>query len=214
MDKLDFKKEYRDLYLPKSRPVLIEVPPMPFLMVDGEGAPESESYQSAIGLLYTLSFTVKMSKFGPHQPQGYVDYVLPPLEGLWDSPAGGLGERDRWSWTAMIRLPDYVTDEVFAWALAEAHGKKPGLDYARVRREVYREGLCVQMLHIGPYAAEPESLRLMQEYLAQHGLRDDVGAGRRHHEIYLSDPRRVAPEKLRTVLRHPVRASGAEDGRE
>ena len=202
----DFKKEYKDLYMPKSAPMLIDVPPMSFIMLDGRGDPNGEEYQNALGTLYALSYTVKMSKMGGKQPPGYFEYVVPPLEGLWwcDGDAFDLNKRDRWLWTSMIRQPEFVTAEVFAWAKEAAKKKKPEFDYDKARFETFREGLCVQAMHTGPFDDEPATLARMQAFIEQNGLKSAVGAERKHHEIYLSDPRKTAPEKLKTVLRLPV----------
>ena len=225
-DKLDFKKQYPDLYLPKCTPVLIDVPAMPFLMVDGVGAPQDEDYQQALSVLYALTFTIKMSKLQKPKPgatgfaagiPGYREYVVPPLEGLWwCEDADGRREaldfqrpRSDWRWTSMIRQPDFVTPEVFAWAADEARRKKPELPVERARFEVFAEGLCVQRLHIGPYAEEAATVADMLAYMEQNGLTNESGYARPHHELYLSDPRRTAPERLKTVLRLPVaRAAG------
>ena len=205
-EKLDFKKLYRDLYLPKAKPMVITVPPILFMMTDGTGAPEGENYQQAISALYALSFTIKMSKMGGRQPAGYVEYVIPPLEGLWNGAGQGLNpDRDSWKWTSMLRQPDFVNEEVFRWAREEVRAKKPDVDVDRVRLAVYDEGLCVQMLHVGPYSTEETTLAVMSAFMEEQGLQDDCGEARRHHELYLGDPRRCAPDKLKTVLRHPVK---------
>ena len=173
-------------------------------MVDGRGAPEEPSYQEAVSLLYSVAFTIKMSKRNGSQPEGYFDYVVPPLEGLWNCSEEGVHpDRSRWVWTSLLRQPEFVTGEVFRWAVAQAARKKPELDYARVRLEPYGEGLCVQMLHMGPYSREQETVDTLAAFLEREGLVYDHG--RRHHEIYLSDPRRCAPERLKTVLRLPVK---------
>lgn len=206
-DKLDFKREYRDLYLPPKRPILLEVPGMNFLMVDGEEAPQGERYQEAVGLLYAVAFTIKMSRLSGDTPAGYRDFVVPPLEGLWEFGPEGFdpAHKGNWKWTSLLRLPDFVTPEVFAWAKERAQAKKrDSLDFSRIRFASFSEGLCVQMMHIGPYETESSSLEKMQEFMLENGLADLAFTGRRHHELYLSDPRRTAPEKLRTVLRHPV----------
>lgn len=204
-DKLDFKKEYKDLYFPKAEPMLITVPPIPFLMVNGTGDPQGESYQSAMQILYSLTFTVKMSKMSGKTPAGYVDYVLPPLEGLWDCSAKGFDpDRSKWVWTSMIRLPGFVTQEVLAWAVREVSAKKPELDFSRARLQVYDEGLCVQIMHTGPYSTEQESIDKIARFIENNHLQDACGTERSHHEIYMSDPRKCAPERLKTVLRHPV----------
>ncbi len=204
--KFDYKKEYKDLYMPKNKPVMIEVPAINFIMIDGAGDPSNTEYQLAVGALYALSYTIKMSKMGGSQPQGYFEYVVPPLEGLWWISGGAFDfeKRDNWLWTAMIRQPEFVTTEVFAWAYEECARKKPELDLGKARLETFTEGLCVQMMHLGPYANEPESVALMRTFMAENGLVDETGSERKHHEIYLSDPRKTAAEKLRTVLRHPV----------
>lgn len=206
-EKLDYKKEYKDLYSPKDKPSFIKVPPIAFFLVDGHGDPNGADYQNAVGVLYALTFTVKMSKMSGRQPEGYFEYVVPPLEGLWDCNDGAfdLHRRDAWCWTSMIRQPEFVTPEVFAWALQEAAAKKPALDFSGARFETFDEGPCVQMLHTGPFSTEHETVGKIEQFIAAHHWRDDCGGGRRHHEIYLSDPRKCAPEKMKTVLRHPVR---------
>lgn len=206
MGKLDYKKEYRDLYLPKGKPAFIDVPAIPFIMVDGHGDPDGEEYHNSVEMLYAISFTIKMSKMNGTQPEGYFDYVVPPLEGLWgcDEVPFDLQKRDTWCWTSMIRQPEFVTEEVFHRACGLAAKKKPELDFSGARLAVYAEGPCVQMMHIGPFCEEPASLALMEEYMRENNLIDDC-AERLHHEIYLSDPRKTAPEKMKTVLRHPVR---------
>jgi hypothetical protein len=209
-DKVDFKKDYKDLYLPKTKPMLIEVPEMHFIMVDGAGDPNSEGYQQAIGILYGLTFTIKMSKMSGKQPSGYYEYVVPPLEGLWWIAGGAFSfdQRRNWLWTSMIRQPEFVTPAVFDWAVEECGRKKPELDLARARLKTYTEGLCVQIMHIGPYSDEPRSVELMKVFMAENNMIDETGSERKHHEIYLSDPRKTAPEKLKTVLRHSVASGG------
>lgn len=206
-EKLDFKKAYKDLYLPGTEPAMIEVPPIRAILVDGLGAPEGASYQEATQLLYSLSFTIKMSKMKGAQPQGYRDYVVPPLEGFWDmgDQPFDLSAREQWRWTSMIRQPEFVTREVFDWAVGEAAKKKPELDFARARLADVEEGLCVQSMHIGPYSEEPATMARLEAYIAGHSLVPDHSEQRRHHEIYLSDPRKTAPQRLKTVLRVPVR---------
>jgi hypothetical protein len=208
-EKLDYKKEYRDLYMPPKKPVLIDVPSMRFIMMDGRGDPRQEEYQHSVEALYALSYTIKMSKMKGSQPPGYFDYVVPPLEGLWWISKGAfdLQERDNWLWTSMIRQPEFVTPDVFSWALEECRRKKAGIDLAQARLATFQEGLCVQMMHVGPFASEPETLAVMQAFMAEHNLADETGSERKHHEIYLSDPRKTPPEKLKTVLRHPVACS-------
>ncbi|RCX17218.1 hypothetical protein DFR58_108112 [Anaerobacterium chartisolvens] len=205
-DKLDYKKEFKDLYMPKNKPSLIDVPPMNFILINGKGSPQQEEYQNAISILYALSFTIKMSKMSGNQPQGYFEYVVPPLEGLWWCENGGFDfeKRDIWRWTSMMRQPEFVTMEVFKWAFDECKKKKPELDISRARFEQFTEDLCVQMMHTGPYSDEPKSIEMMGKFVEESNLVDVTGIDRKHHEIYLSDPRKTAPEKLRTVLRHPV----------
>lgn len=209
-DKFDFKTAYKDLYLPGKKPSLIEVPAMTFFMVDGVGDPQGESYQEAMSILYSLTFTVKMSKMSGQVPEGYFDYVLPPLEGLWETPGncftGDMEQRKQWKWTSMIRQPDFVTPSVFQWAKEQAAKKHPEIDFSRARLEEYAEGLSAQVMHWGPYSEEQVTIDRLQGFIKENGLR--FHAGYRHHEIYLGDPRKTAPERLRTVLRHPV-----EDGK-
>ena len=207
MNKLDYKKEYKDFYLPKQKPMLIDVPHMQFIMIDGQGVPQGSAYQDALQALYALTFIIKMSKMGNKQIPGYVEYVVPPLEGLWWSADGALDfmqPKSSWCWTSMIRQPDFVTEEVFQWALAECSRKKPQIDTSKARFCSFTEGLCVQMLHIGSYEKESASLEQMQDFMKQNNLKNMTGKQRKHHEIYLSDPRKTAVERLKTVLRLPV----------
>lgn len=203
----DYKKEYKDLYLPKRKPALIEIPPINFVMADGEADPNNNpAFQQATELLYGICFTIKMSKMKGNQPKGYFEYVVPPLEGLWWIDEGGFSfeQRDNWKWTLMIRQPEFVDQEVFAWSLRELAKKKPDLNLAKIRFESFNEGLCVQMMHIGPYSTEPETMQIIENYIEQNGLADRVGIDGKHHEIYLSDPRKSNQQTLKTVLRHPV----------
>ncbi|RSK27591.1 transcriptional regulator [Bacillus sp. HMF5848] len=205
--KLDFKKEYKDLYMPKAKPMLIDVPAMNFIMVDGTGDPNNNpSFEEAVELLYGLSYSIKMSKTKGLQPPGYFEYVVPPLEGLWwvDEGVFSFEQRDNWKWTVMIRQPDFVTDSVFLQATKELHKKKPHVPVDRARFDSFTEGLCVQMMHKGPYATEPDTMKVMEAFMKQEGVKDKVGLGGMHHEIYLSDPRKSKPENNKTVLRHPV----------
>lgn len=213
MDKLDYKKEYKDLYQPKAKPMLIDVPEMLFIAVDGKGNPNTcAEYKEALEILYGLSFTVKMSKMNGTQPEGYFDYVVPPLEGLWytegcDGFFDGmkLTDKDRFQWTSMIRQPEFVTESVFESAKAALQKKKPLLDLGKARLVKMTEGRCVQLMHIGPYDDEPASIEKMKRFAEENGYAEDFSEKRFHHEIYLSDPRKCAPERLRTVIRHPVR---------
>jgi len=215
-DALDFKKAFRDLYWPSLEPSEILVPAMTFVMTDGRGDPNAEggAYQQAVELLYALAYAIKMSPKHRQAPDGYYDYVVPPLEGLWwkEDPADfDFSNKEKFCWTMMIRQPEFVTPKVFEKACAEVKKKKPALDTDKARLQVFEEGLCVQAMHIGPYATEDATLKKIETFIRNHGLVDDIsavttgGTVRRHHEIYLGDPRKTAPEKLRTVLRHPVR---------
>lgn len=207
----DYKKEYRNLYMPKDKPVLVTVPAMNFIMVDGAGDPNNPEFQQTVEVLYGVSFTIKMSKMKGNQPEGYFEYVVPPLEGLWWIDGGGFSfeKRDNWKWTLMIRQPEFVTREFSEWACNELENKKRGLSAKEVRFETFDEGLCVQALHIGPYATEPETMAKIDDYIKANALKDKVGQGGKHHEIYLSDPRKGNPENMKTVLRHPVEKAGA-----
>ena len=205
----DFKKEYREFYLPKNRPGIVTVPSMNYIAVRGQGDPNREDgeYKQAIGLLYGIAFTIKMSKMGDHRIDGYFDFVVPPLEGFWwqDGVAGiDYARKDDFKWISVIRLPDFVTKDDFAWAVEEATRKKKA-DFSKAEFWTCNEGLCVQCMHIGPYDDEPATVSMMHEYLEQQGYVLDITEQRLHHEIYLSDARKVAPEKLKTVIRHPVR---------
>lgn len=230
--KLDYKKEFPDLYLPKKKPVLIDVPEMVFIQVEGSGNPNtSAAYADALAVLYGLSFGIKMNlKFGrvPEELLGGADmeksaaflegnYVVPPLEGLWwdkDMAFDGknLVDKDRLSWISMIRQPDEVSEELFVWAKKNLQEKKPELDVSGAKLVRYGEGMCAQLLHAGPYDEEPASIELLEAFIEDAGYEEDfhmgspeLSAGRYHHEIYLGDPRRTAPERLKTVIRHPVR---------
>ena len=205
----DFKKEYKEFYLPKSQPQLITVPPMNYIAVRGVGDPNEEggAYKEAIELLYGIAFTIKMSKRSSHMIDGYFDYVVPPLEGFWSQQGADIIDFSRKSdfhWISVIRLPDFVTEEDFDWAVAAAEKKKK-TDFSKVEFLTVDEGLCVQIMHIGRFDDEPESIRLMDAYLEENGFINDISDKRLHHEIYLSDARRVSPDKLKTVIRHPVR---------
>ena len=211
MEKMDYKKAYKDLYMPKKKPSAIQVPKMTFIMVDGRGNPNtSNDYEDALEILYGLSFTIKMSKMSGRQPEGYFEYVVPPLEGLWwadDCAFDGrnITDKDMFCWTSMIRQPEFVTSEVFEWAKAELKKKKPEIDFTKTRLETWEEGLCCQIMHIGPYDNEPATIEVLEEYIQASGYITDISDQRWHHEIYLGDPRRTKPENLKTVIRHPIR---------
>ena len=207
----DYKKEYKEFYLPPKTPELIDIPSMNFAAVRGKGNPNEEDgeYKSSIGLLYGIAFTIKMSRLGSRKIEGYFEYVVPPLEGLWwQKGVSGIdySKKETFEWISMIRLPDFVTKEDFDWAVAEAT-KRKGLDFSRTEFFTYREGLCVQCMHVGPYDAEPATIEKMDAYAAERGYAVDIGASRFHHEIYLGDPRRCDETKLKAVIRHPVAES-------
>ncbi len=204
----DYKKEYKEFYLPPKKPQIIEIPAMNFVSVCGRGDPNEPdgAYQRAIQILYGIAFTIKMSCKGAHKIDGYFSYVVPPLEGLWQQE--GIFELDTFrkedfQWRSMIRLPDFVEKKDFDWAVKEAEAKKK-TDFSAAEFFAYEEGLCVQCMHIGSYGDEPETIRRMDNFAREAGYQIDVSGGRMHHEIYLSDPRRTNVERLRTVVRHPV----------
>ena len=205
----DFTKEYKEFYMPKDKPSIVTVPPMNYLAVRGHGDPNAEDgeYKEAIGLLYGIAFTIKMSKKGSRQIEGFFDYVVPPLEGFWwqDGVSGvDYARKEDFNWISVIRLPDFVTKADFDWAIEEATRKKK-TDFSKVEFMQVDEGLCVQCMHIGSYDDEPATVELMHQFMSEQGYELDINDTRRHHEIYLSDARKVAPEKLRTVIRHPIR---------
>ncbi len=204
----DYKKEYKEFYLPPKKPQIIEIPAMNFVSVCGRGDPNEPdgAYQRAIQILYGIAFTIKMSCKGAHKIDGYFSYVVPPLEGLWQQE--GIFELDTFckkdfKWRYMIRIPDFVEKKDFDWAVKEAEAKKK-TDFSAAEFFAYEEGLCVQCMHIGSYDDEPETIRRMDNFAREAGYQIDVSGGRMHHEIYLSDPRRTNVERLRTVVRHPV----------
>lgn len=205
----DYKKEYKEFYLPKNRPELVRIPQMNFIAVRGSGDPNEEggAYKASIGLLYGIAFTIKMSKKGSRAIEGYFDYVVPPLEGFWQQE-GICGfdytRKEDFRWISVIRLPDFVKKEDFDWAVAEAETKKK-TDFSKVEFLTLEEGLCVQCMHVGPFDEEPATVEKMDRYLIENGYENDFSDQRLHHEIYLSDARRVAPERWRTVIRHPVK---------
>ena len=205
----DFKKEYKEFYLPKNLPEIVDVPDMNYVAVRGTGNPNEEggAYQQAISVLYAVSYTLKMSYKGNHKIEGFFEYVVPPLEGFWwqDGVVGvDYTDKSAFNWISVIRLPDFVTGPDFEWAVAEAERNKK-IDCSMAELLTLREGLCVQMMHIGSYDSEPESVARMDRYLLENGYQNDLSETRLHHEIYLSDPRKTAPEKQKTVIRHPVK---------
>ena len=209
MTAFDYKKEYKEFYLPPRKPQIVEVPEMNFLAVRGMGDPNEEEgdYKAAIGLLYSIAYTIKMSKMGKHRIEGYFDYVVPPLEGFWwhDGVQGvDYTRKDQFQWISLIRLPEFVTREEFDWAIQEASVKKQ-MDFSKVEFFTYHEGLCVQCMHIGPYDNEPVTVREMERYAKEQGYELDFSDQRYHHEIYLSDVRKCKPENLKTVIRQPIK---------
>lgn len=210
MEKMDYKKAEKNLYQPKTEPGLIEVPAMTFIQLNGRGnpnAPDGE-YSQAVETLYALSYAIKMAPKSGRAPAGYFEYVVPPLEGLWwQEGVHGVDYTDKESfcWTAMIRQPEFVNEQVFAAAVEALTRKKPQLDSSRARLAEITEGLCVQCMHIGSYDDEPATVAQMSSFITEHNLQYDFSDDRRHHEIYLSDPRKTAASKLKTILRHPVR---------
>lgn len=205
----DFKKEYKEFYLPKATPEIVDVPSMNYLAVRGSGDPNEEggAYQRALGVLYALAYTIKMSYKGDHKIEGFFEYVVPPLEGFWWQ--GGVdgvdyAHKSGFHWLSVIRLPDFVTEADFRRAREEAARKKK-LDCSAAEFLTIHEGLCVQLMHLGSYDSEPASVALMDEYLKEHGYENDLSDTRLHHEIYLSDPRKAPPEKWKTVIRHPIK---------
>lgn len=244
----DYKKEYKEFYMPKNKPGIVEVPTMNFIAVRGKGDPNVEDgeYKQAIGLLYAVAFTIKMSKLGSHKIDGYFDYVVPPLEGFWKrtTSAGNTHtdfsvyesslpasesvadensqrttsadtirlfdslQKENLSWISVIRLPDFVKKEDFDWAIEEATRKKK-TDFSKVEFFTHSEGLCVQCMHIGSYDNEPATIELMHKFANESGYEIDITDSRFHHEIYLSDPRRVKPERLKTVIRLPIKRTNS-----
>lgn len=204
---LDFRKADKALYQPETTPSVVEVPEMTFIMVDGKGDPNtSEEYAKAVELLYGLSYTVKMSN------KAILEYVVPPLEGFWsvddkEYKGGGaaIPDKSKFAWTMMIRQPDFVTAEIFQSAVTALKKKKPHLDVSKARLEKLTEGLCVQVMHTGPYDSEPATVTALDGFAVDNAYKVDISAHRRHHEIYISDPRKTDPEKLKTVIRHPVK---------
>ncbi len=205
----DYKKEYKEFYMPPKKPSIVEVPPMNYIAVRGKGNPNDENgeYKETIGLLYGIAFTIKMSYKGEHKIDGYFEYVVPPLEGFWwQEGVDGIdyAHKENFSFISLIRLPDFVTKADFDWAIAEATKKKK-TDFSKVEFLTYNEGLCVQCMHIGSYDDEPATIAAMHEYAEQNDYELDISESRYHHEVYLSDPRKCDANKLKTVVRHPIK---------
>ena len=209
----DYKKEFKEFYLPPAKPQNVHIPKMQFVAVRGKGNPNEEDgeYKAALAVQYAISYAIKMSKKGDHKIAGYFDFVVPPLEGFWWQEKNGVvvpgfdySDKSSFNWISVIRLPDFVTQKDFDWAKESVTVKK-GLDYSRAKLFTFEEGDCVQVMHIGSYNDEPATIKLMDDFAVANGWQLDFSATRLHHEIYLSDPRKTSPEKLKTVIRHPVR---------
>ena len=209
----DFKKEYKEFYMPKSKPEIVTVPKANYIAVRGKGDPNDEggAYQQAVGILYAVAYTLKMSYKTDYRIEGFFDFVVPPLEGFWwQDGVDGIDYSDKstFNWISVIRLPDFVTRKDFDWAVKTAE-KKKHLDCSKAEFLTIDEGLCVQIMHIGPFDDEPATVSMMNAYLLENGYENDFSDSRLHHEIYLSDARKVAPEKWKTVIRHPIKRKEA-----
>ncbi len=207
----DFKKEYKEFYMPKNKPEIVTVPKANYIAVRGKGNPNEidGAYQQAISVLYAVAYTLKMSYKTEHKIEGFFEYVVPPLEGFWwQDNVDGIDYADKaaFNWISVIRLPEFITKKDFEWAVETASEKKK-LDCSSAEILTVDEGLCVQIMHIGAFDDEPQTVALMDEYIAQNGYENDITESRLHHEIYLSDARKVAPEKWKTVIRHPIKRS-------
>ncbi|MDD4834654.1 MAG: GyrI-like domain-containing protein [Lutispora sp.] len=205
----DFKKEYKEFYMPKNKPEIVTVPPANYIAVGGKGDPNEVdgTYQKAVRILYAIAYTLKMSYKGSYKIDGFFEYVVPPLEGFWwqDNIKGvDYSDKRSFNWTSVIRLPDFIKKSDFDWAVTEASKKKKS-DCSLAEFLTIDEGICVQMMHIGSYDDEPATLAMMDEYLKDNGYENDLSNSRLHHEIYLSDPRKTERSKLKTVIRHPVK---------
>ncbi len=211
MGKFDFKKEYKDLYLPGKQPVMIDIPGMKFIMVEGKGDPNTcKEYSDAMEILYGLSYGIKMSKMNGTRPEGYFEYVVPPLEGLWwvdeeNFDYMNIKDKNKFCWISMIRQPDFVTEAVFEQAKINLQKKKPDLEVENAYLKLFTEGLCAQVMHVGPYDDEPETVKRLISFIEESGYEQDMSGMRMHHEIYLGDPRKAKPENLKTVIRNPIR---------
>lgn len=210
----DYKKEYKEFYMPTKKPSIVGIPKMNYIAVRGKGNPNDENseYKNSIGLLYAIAFTIKMSYKGSHKIDGYFEYVVPPLEGFWwqeNTESIDYNRKEDMNFISVIRLPDFVTEDDFRWAVDEATAKKKQ-DFSKVEFLTYDEGVCVQCMHIGSYDNEPETVELMHKYMEENGYELDITDSRLHHEIYLSDPRRCDESKLKTVIRHPIKKKKTE----
>ena len=205
----DFKKEYRAFYMPKDKPEIVTVPAANFIAIRGQGDPNEEggAYQQAIGVLYAVAYTLKMSYKTDHRIEGFFDYVVPPLEGFWNQKGvDGIdySNKSAFCWISVIRLPDFVTKRDFDWACETASRKKK-LDCSKAEFLTIHEGLCVQIMHIGAFDDEPATVAIMERFIRENGYENDFSDDRLHHEIYLTDARKVEPQKWKTVIRHPIR---------
>ena len=205
----DFKKEYKEFYMPKNKPVIVKIPPMNYVAVRGKGNPNVEGgdYQQAISILYTVAYTLKMSYKTDYKIEGFFEYVVPPLEGFWwqDNIKGfDYSNKEEFNWISVIRLPDFISERDLAWAVQTA-SKKKKMDCSLAEFLTIDEGLCVQIMHLGSFDSEPKTIALMENYLTEQGFVNDINEQRLHHEIYMSDARKVAPEKWKTVIRHPIK---------
>lgn len=205
----DYKKEYKELYMPKNKPEILTVPKMNYIAVRGKGNPNEEggAYQNAISVLYAVAYTLKMSYKTDYKIEGFFEYVVPPLEGFWwqeDNAGVDYTDKSKFNWISVIRLPDFVSQKDFDWAV-ETASKKKRLDCSSAEFLSIDEGLCVQMMHLGAFDDEPATVAIMDEYIKQNGYTNDMNKDRLHHEIYLSSARKVAPEKWKTVIRHPIK---------
>ena len=205
----DFKKEYKEFYMSKSVPEIVTVPKANYIAVRGMGDPNQEggAYQSAVSILYAVAYTLKMSYKTDYRIEGFFEYVVPPLEGFWwQEGVDGIdyGDKSTFHWISVIRLPEFVKKKDFDWAVEEAARKKK-LDCSLAEFLTIEEGLCVQIMHIGPFDHEPSTVALMDQYIAENGYANDMNETRLHHVIYLSDARKAAPEKWKTIIRHPIR---------
>ena len=205
----DFKKEYKEFYMPKNKPEIVEVPPANYIAVRGKGDPNEEggAYQQAIGVLYAIAYTIKMSYKTDHHIEGFYEYVVPPLEGFWwqdDTDGVDYSDKASFNWISVIRLPDFVTKDDFEWAVQTATKKKK-LDCSSAEFLTVNESLCVQIMHLGAFDDEPATVEIMNKFIHENGYVNDINDRRLHHEIYMSDARKVAPEKWKTVIRHPIR---------
>ena len=205
----DFKKEYKEYYMPKSKPQIVDIPKMKYIAIKGKGNPNEEngSYQKAIGVLYAIAYTLKMSYKGDYHIEGFFEYVVPPLEGFWwqDNISGcDYSNKDSFNWISLIRLPDFIKKTDFEWAVQQATKKKK-MDCSMAEWLEIEEGLCVQIMHIGSFDNEPTTIEIMDKFLKEKGFIADISEKRHHHEIYLTDARKVEPEKWKTVIRHPIK---------